>query len=85
MNAKERAKEAAENLIEFVNEFGVDVDTFADEICRAHRTLQQSIMRLFMVTIKKLSMVSVDNRNENTVKLAKQIIETVGDYSLPFI
>lgn len=85
MNAKERAKEVAENLVEFVNAYGVDTDTFADEICRSHKTLQQSIMRLFMATIKKLLTVSVDGRIENTVELAKKITETVGDYSLPFI
>lgn len=82
---KERAKEAAENLVEFVNVFGVDVDTFADEICKAHKTSQQSTMRLLMATIKKLSTVGVDGRNENAVELAKKITEAAGDYSLPVI
>ena len=42
---EERARETARNLANAVNEMGFDVDVFADELLRQHRTLQQDRLR----------------------------------------
>lgn len=44
---KTKAEELANDILDFVNSFGFDSDTFAETICRGHKTLQQSTMRLF--------------------------------------
>ena len=80
-----RAKIAAERLLEFVNVYGSDNKTFAKTIANGHKTLQQSVMRLFIATIRKMAKVTPDDRNAETVELAKKIVEIANDYSLPLI
>lgn len=79
------AQKLAEEVLYFVNSFGYDADTFAKTIARGHKTLQQSTMKLFMTTIKEMSKVNPDERNKQTVELAKKITELAEDYSLPLI
>ena len=81
----EQARKLAEDLTEFVNVFGPDMKTFAETICSQHKTLQQSVMRLFIFTIEKMADVPVDERNQATVELAKQIREIADYHSLPLI
>lgn len=80
-----KAEKLADDILDFVNSFGVDSDTFAKTICKGHRTLQQSTMRLFMKTIEKLAENSTDDRNEATVELARKIVDISKDHPLPFV
>lgn len=87
MNDKKRqeAVKLAEEVLMFVNAFGCDEEAFAETICRGHKTLQQSTMRLFMATIRKMAEVNPDSRNEAAVRLAKEIVKVADGHSLPLI
>lgn len=85
MGNKKEAEALANGILDFVNAFGFDADTFAETICRGHKTLQQSTMRLFITTIRKMAEVRPDKRNEATVELAKEIVEIADTHSLPLI
>lgn len=85
MDHAKRAEAAANDILDFVNVFGFDADKFAEEICHGHKTLQQSAMRLFVVTIRKMAEVRPDERNRAAVELAKKITEIADEYSLPLI
>ena len=80
-----RAEVEAMLLLEFVNNYSCDYATFAKTIANGHRTLQQSVMRLFIATIRELAKAHSDDRNAETVELAKKIIEIADGYSLPLI
>ena len=80
-----KGKELAQEMLDYVNAFGFDSDTFADVIIHGHRTLQQSFMRLIIKTIRKMATVTPDDRNAQTVALAKKISEIADDYPLPLI
>lgn len=87
---EERAREAARNLATAVNEMGFDVEAFADELLRAHRTLQQTAFGAFLAAVKAwagLSSNQCDARNEFTVEQSRRIVELLGKYNLkvPFI
>ena len=82
---REQAREAAMELLRFVNSFTYDADVFAMTIADGHKTLQQSIMRLFIRTIRAMANVTPDDRNRQTVELAKQITKIADGYSLPLI
>lgn len=84
-NKKNKAVELAENVLEFVNSFGYDDEAFAETICHGHKTLQQSTMRLFMATIRKMAEVTPDGRNEATVELAKKIVAIADEHPLPLV
>lgn len=75
----------AKALLAYVNQFGCDYGSFATVITHDHKTLQQSVMRLFIATIREMANVTPDARNEQTVELAKKIIEIADGYSLPLI
>ena len=79
------AERTAEDLLNFVNCLSHDEETFAKTIANGHRTLQQSVMRLFIATIRELAKARSDDRNAETVELAKKIIEIADGYSLPLI
>ncbi len=87
---KERAREAARNLASAVNEMGFDVDVFADELLRQHRTLQQTAFGAFLATVQAWAALPAshfDARNEFTVERSRMIVEALGQYNLkvPFI
>lgn len=84
-NREQMAVKLANDILDFVNTFGYDADMFAETIAHSHKTLQQSTMRLFITAIRKMAEVIPDDRNAETVKLAKEIIEIADDYSLPLI
>ena len=84
-NKKQEAEKLAQDVLDFVNAFGFDQDTFAETICRGHETLQQSTMRLFMTTIRKMATVTPDGRNEDAVKLAKKIVAIADEHPLPLV
>lgn len=82
---KAKAEQLANDILDFVNAYGFDSDSFAESICRGHKTLQQSVMRLFIATIQQMAEVAPDDRNAATVELAKKITEIAKDYPLPLI
>ncbi len=87
---EERAREAARNLADALNEMGFDTDSFADELLRQHRTLQQTAFGTFLAVIDKwagLESNPFDARNEFTVEQSRTIVEALGQYNLqpPFI
>jgi len=80
-----QGRQLAKDILNYVNAFGYDSEAFADTIVRDHKTLQQSTMRLFIATIRKMAQVIPDERNAQTVELAKKIAELADDYPLPLI
>ena len=87
-NSDERSVEAenlANQILDFVNSYSHDADTFAKTIARGHKTLQQSTMRLMIRTIGEMAKVTPDGRNAATVELAKKIVEIADGYSLPLV
>ncbi len=87
---EERAREAARNLADALNEMSFDVDMFADELLRQHRTLQQNAFGAFLAVIDKWAVLPAnrfDLRNEFTVEQSRKIVEALGQYNLevPFI
>jgi hypothetical protein len=87
---EERAREAARNLAEAVNEMSFDTASFADELLRQHRTIQQNTFGAIMATVKAwagLTENRYDLRNEFTVESSRKIVEALGEYGLkpPFI
>lgn len=85
MKNTNKAEALANDILDFVNVFGFDAETFAETICQGHKTLQQSTMRLFVMTIRKMAEVRPDERNRATVELAKKITEITDEHSLPLI
>lgn len=83
--AMDEARKLAIDILEYVNSFGYDTDTFAQTIAQGHRTLQQSTMRLFIAAIREMAKAGSDERNAQTVELAKKIVEIADGYSLPLI
>ena len=79
------AQSMAVDLLQFVNSLTHDNEVFAKQIAQAHKTLQQSTMRLFVTTIAAMAEVEPDERNKQTVELAKRITEIAKDYTLPLI
>ncbi len=82
---EERARETARNLASAVNEMGFDVDAFANEILRQHRTIQQTVFNAFLATVKAWAALApshYDARNEFTVEQSRKIIEALGQYNL---
>lgn len=84
-NKKLEAEKLAQDVLNFVNAYGYDMETFAETICLGHKTLQQSTMRLFMATIRKMATVIPDGRNEDAVKLAKKIVAIADKHPLPLV
>ena len=85
MSNTKQAEKLANDILDFVNAFGFDADRFAETICQGHKTLQQSTMRLFVTTIRKMAEVRPDDRNRATVELSKKITKITDEYSLPLI
>ena len=69
---------------------GFDVDIFADELLRQHRTLQQTAFGALLATVRRWASLApshYDARNEFTVGQSRKIVEALGQYNLrvPFI
>lgn len=82
---RKKAKALANEVLRFVNSYDCDEEAFAETICQGHKTLQQSTMRLFIVTIRRMAEVTPDGRNEAAVQLAKQIAAISENVSLPLV
>lgn len=87
--------EIAQAFLDAVNVYSFDEAQFADQITRAHRTLQQSAMRAFLACIQQWGVLpagfdahphAYDARNEATVLLCRRIVAALGDNTrLPLI
>ena len=85
ISSRSRARDAAKALTDAVNEMGFDVDAFADEILRSHRTLQQNAFGAFLCVIHawaNLDSTTSDLRNEWTVEKSREIVGKLGEYNL---
>lgn len=87
---RHNAQETARAVVDFSNNTIADAEEFSRVITTTHRTLQQSVMRLFMACIHKWSSYYDDKyydaRNEATCLLAHNIEQAVMDRDgLPFI
>jgi hypothetical protein len=74
----EEAQEAVRKLTSFVNRGGAPKD-FVDALYQEHRTLQQGVGRCMVAWIDHLASLEdghYDLRNEGSVMLAKQIVQT---------
>jgi len=85
MERKKEAEKLANDILDFVNSYVHDDKAFAETICRGHKTLQQSTMRLFVTTIRKMAEVYPDGRNEAAVGLAKEIVKIADSHPLPLV
>ena len=85
-NAQLSGRDLAKECADAVNSFSFNSKEFAQTICREHKTLQQSWMRVMMTCIEELAkQTNYDLRNEATVMMAKAIVEAVGDKGLPLV
>jgi hypothetical protein len=79
MEAK-TGKDMANELSSFVNNYGCDEEGFVETATRDHRTLQQSMFRLFLKCIQEWSkQENFDLRNEDTITQSKKIMEALGN------
>lgn len=78
MRNEEKTKQQVEQVSTMLNSFIFDYNGFCEQMCREHRTLQQSFTRL---CIHWLSTCASDNyrydgRNEASHEIAKALIES---------
>jgi hypothetical protein len=89
LDKKERAQKIARDLVNAVNEMNFDKETFAQEIRRGHRTTQQSVMSAFITLVEQwgddFETGNFDLRNEDTVKIADDILQKVEYFSTRYI
>lgn len=87
--AQVTAKQAVAALSDFANGAGWNErQEFAELVQDEHRTLQQGIFRLFLLTCQewaKCEEGQYDLRNEVTVQQSKKILETLGGVYVPLI
>lgn len=78
MTTEERTSQAVNTLSDFVNTFDADrYSEFAKQFKREHRTLQQSMIRLFVTVIEEVGdgEYHTDARNEGSKKLCEDIMK----------
>ena len=85
MSETKNTEALAESLSNFVNNYDRSGNkVFVEYIVhRTHRSLQQSVFRLFYACIKEWSKCyedhNYDPRNENTCRMCSEIVETMKD------
>lgn len=76
----EKDKYNEEFVSDMVNDFGFNHKGVAKKMANEHCTLQQNFMRLCIEFIRQMAEKKYfDGRNEASVKLAKKIVESVGE------
>lgn len=79
---EEAAKEAARELMYWINDMGADFGSFIETLHREHRTLQQKATGLFLQWLYSLADLKEnqhDLRNKAAVEAARKIKEALGD------
>lgn len=72
----ERGEVLAEILSDFVNNYNAPEEDFIKSFKLQHRTLQQSMIRLFLKTmVDYAELDNYDGRNEGAVKMCKELVE----------
>ncbi len=85
-SAQEIASKVGEDTINMVNSYGFDKKAYASKVLSAHRTLQQSWMRLACYVIEQIAnQEHYDARNEDAVLLARKLVKVDGFGSLPLV
>lgn len=82
------AKEFADTCANFVNSYSTNEKEFAKEMCRQHRTLQQSFTRLIIGFLKEQAKEDdYDLRNQNSIRLSRKVVELLENekISLPLV
>lgn len=86
-----REYKAAEALTDSINSMSWNPKKFGLAVCMQHRTLQQSIMKSFVATIRVIASddydYDYDDRNRGAHEAAKKIVESgvLDEIYLPFI
>lgn len=78
--SKPTAEEAVKVMSDFVNNMSLNEKEFAVLMSQEHRTLQQSFTNVCLAWMRELASKNegqYDLRNEQSVKVAKEIIEKV--------
>lgn len=88
MIEKANGAELARIISDSVNSYSFDTKGFINQMMNEHRTLQQSFTRICMSWIYALAETPYyDERNEESVMVARQIKEALGEdgYYLPLV
>ena len=87
MKDNNRGEKAYNQLSDFLNGCMIDdMKDFVEASRRDHRTIQQKAFRLFMMMVKDVANRQCDMRNEDSVRIANDIVSKVKDYDcLPYI
>lgn len=84
-----REYKAAEALTDAINSMSWNPKKFGLAVSMQHRTLQQSLMKSFVATIRVMASddYGYDDRNRSTHEAAKKMVESgiLDDIYLPFI
>jgi len=68
-------------LRDYINRMSFDPEEFAEAMEDLHPTLQQNLMRLFISWCHKQAQRPLgDARNDESIKLAREIVKSVADY-----
>jgi hypothetical protein len=79
-HSHEKAEQIAADLSSYLNGASrEDVDYLIDELLRDHRSLIQHKARLFVRFFEKLADKRYDERNEDSVKFARKLFETIPE------
>ena len=82
--ANKEEKELCALITKYVNQMGNSPEVLARLLSKAHPTLQQSIMRLFVLYCNEIALKPYyDARNEASGELAKKVVAL--NVCLPFI
>lgn len=86
---KEKTEKQVNQVSEMLNSFTFDYEGFCKQMCREHRTLQQSFTRLclqWLITCASDD-YQYDGRNEESHLIAKALIESQPNFdgNLPMI
>lgn len=74
----DKTKEQVEQVSSMLNSFTFDYDGFCKEMCKEHRTLQQSFTRLCIYWLATCASdeYRYDGRNEASHEIAKALIDS---------
>lgn len=78
MRNEEKTKQQVEQVSSMLNSFSFDYNGFCEQMCREHRTLQQSFTRLCIHWLSTCASdeYRYDGRNEASHEIAKALIES---------
>ena len=84
---KSREYEAAQTLERALNDYSWNPKQFAESTKFYHRTLQQTLVKTMVETIKTIAAGGYDLRNKASHELCRKIVDSglLDDAYLPFI